>query len=234
MAHAQEMDPDVTQAHIDLYVNKFTEELGEDGFTAVEVLLGRAMNEGLVPAFDIASLRYAVPSVTPACLADSDAVSRVPFAREAVVNALAPFSPIRITAVVSASGVEISDIYAQIRVDGERYIVVLLNSNREQRYARVRLSVNVDRCIESWDCLTGTRFSVPALQQDGWTSWSADFAPGAELAFVLVSAVDDALPVQAAYAYESLYALPVPFSYELDELNVCVLDIAEYCVGNYD
>ncbi|MFC5407047.1 1,4-dihydroxy-6-naphthoate synthase [Cohnella soli] len=57
LAHAQEMDPTVAQAHIDLYVNAFTESLGDDGFAAVESLLGRAMGEGLVPAFDLASLR---------------------------------------------------------------------------------------------------------------------------------------------------------------------------------
>ena len=48
-AHAQEMDPDVCRQHIELYVNEFTRELGEDGYAAVEALLGRAAAEGLVP-----------------------------------------------------------------------------------------------------------------------------------------------------------------------------------------
>ncbi|WP_338146364.1 1,4-dihydroxy-6-naphthoate synthase, partial [Streptomyces boncukensis] len=34
-AHAQEMDPDVADQHIALYVNEFTEELGEAGYGAV-------------------------------------------------------------------------------------------------------------------------------------------------------------------------------------------------------
>jgi 1,4-dihydroxy-6-naphthoate synthase len=38
-AHAQEMDPSVMQAHIDLYVNSFSERLGEEGWAAVERLL---------------------------------------------------------------------------------------------------------------------------------------------------------------------------------------------------
>jgi 1,4-dihydroxy-6-naphthoate synthase len=49
MAHAQEMDPDVADAHIALYVNEFTEDLGEAGFAAVAALLGRAADAGLVP-----------------------------------------------------------------------------------------------------------------------------------------------------------------------------------------
>jgi 1,4-dihydroxy-6-naphthoate synthase len=50
--HAQEMDPQVAKAHIDLYVNAFTADLGEDGYAAVQALLGRAAEEGLVPKMD--------------------------------------------------------------------------------------------------------------------------------------------------------------------------------------
>lgn len=57
MQHAQELSPDVAQAHIDLYVNSFTENLGDDGFNAIESLLGRAAKEGFVPEFDLGLLR---------------------------------------------------------------------------------------------------------------------------------------------------------------------------------
>ena len=49
-AHSQEMDPEVCQQHIDLYVNEFTADLGDAGYGAVEALLTRAAAEGLVPA----------------------------------------------------------------------------------------------------------------------------------------------------------------------------------------
>ncbi|MBU0515502.1 MAG: 1,4-dihydroxy-6-naphthoate synthase, partial [Proteobacteria bacterium] len=39
-AHAQEMDPLVLQQHIDLYVNDFTIDLGEEGERAVRTFLG--------------------------------------------------------------------------------------------------------------------------------------------------------------------------------------------------
>lgn len=57
MEHAQELDLKVAQAHIDLYVNEFTANLGEAGYDAVTTLLSRAMEEGLVPKFDLATLR---------------------------------------------------------------------------------------------------------------------------------------------------------------------------------
>jgi len=49
LAHAQEMEPDVVQQHIALYVNEFTEELGESGMAAVDTLLRRAAAAGLTP-----------------------------------------------------------------------------------------------------------------------------------------------------------------------------------------
>lgn len=58
MSLAQEMSPDVAKAHIDLYVNDFSENLGKDGFAAIESLLGRAADEGLVPKIDFSRLRF--------------------------------------------------------------------------------------------------------------------------------------------------------------------------------
>lgn len=55
--HAQELSTEVAKAHIDLYVNKFTEDLGDEGYLAISTLLGRAADEGLVPKFDLSLLR---------------------------------------------------------------------------------------------------------------------------------------------------------------------------------
>lgn len=56
LSHAQEMSPEVAKAHINLYVNEFSENLGEQGFEAVAALLNRAAQEGLVPKVDIEGL----------------------------------------------------------------------------------------------------------------------------------------------------------------------------------
>jgi 1,4-dihydroxy-6-naphthoate synthase len=44
------MDPDVQRQHIALYVNGFSRDLGEEGYAAIDELLGRAHAAGLVPA----------------------------------------------------------------------------------------------------------------------------------------------------------------------------------------
>lgn len=47
--HAQEMDSEVIQKHIGLYVNEFSLDMGEEGVRAVEELIKRAVNAGLAP-----------------------------------------------------------------------------------------------------------------------------------------------------------------------------------------
>jgi 1,4-dihydroxy-6-naphthoate synthase len=46
--HAQELDHEVIDAHIDLYVNDFSLDLGDEGISAVETLLKRAEERGLI------------------------------------------------------------------------------------------------------------------------------------------------------------------------------------------
>ena len=48
--HADEMAPDVQRRHIDLYVNEFTRDLGDDGYAAITALLDRAYEARLIPS----------------------------------------------------------------------------------------------------------------------------------------------------------------------------------------
>jgi 1,4-dihydroxy-6-naphthoate synthase len=50
LAHAQDMEPEVTHSHIALYVNDFTSDLRSEGLAAVEELLARGRRVGLLPA----------------------------------------------------------------------------------------------------------------------------------------------------------------------------------------
>jgi 1,4-dihydroxy-6-naphthoate synthase len=49
--HAQEMDAAVRRQHIELYVNDFSRDLGTEGKGAVQALLQRARDRGLIPAW---------------------------------------------------------------------------------------------------------------------------------------------------------------------------------------
>ncbi len=48
-AHAQEMSEEVMYQHINLYVNEFSLDLGEQGRAAVQVLFNRAVQQGIIP-----------------------------------------------------------------------------------------------------------------------------------------------------------------------------------------
>ena len=48
--HAFEMDDDVMRKHIDLYVNAFSDDLGDQGIAAVEDLFARAMAANVIPS----------------------------------------------------------------------------------------------------------------------------------------------------------------------------------------
>lgn len=47
--HAQEMSEEVMYKHIDLYVNQFSVDLGEEGRRAVQVLFETAVRKGVIP-----------------------------------------------------------------------------------------------------------------------------------------------------------------------------------------
>lgn len=51
--HAQELSNSVTNDHIQLYVNTFSVNLGDEGIAAVEELLSRAEKQGLIPRCEL-------------------------------------------------------------------------------------------------------------------------------------------------------------------------------------
>ncbi|MBW1922403.1 MAG: 1,4-dihydroxy-6-naphthoate synthase [Deltaproteobacteria bacterium] len=59
LRHSQEMSKDVVRRHIDLYVNRFSLDLGEEGIRSVETLFDRARARGLLPGCSISTLAYA-------------------------------------------------------------------------------------------------------------------------------------------------------------------------------
>ncbi|GET28163.1 1,4-dihydroxy-6-naphthoate synthase [Prolixibacter sp. SD074] len=50
--YAQEMEESVMRSHIDLYVNEFTRNLGEEGKQAVRTLYGKAEDLGIIPKLE--------------------------------------------------------------------------------------------------------------------------------------------------------------------------------------
>ncbi|MBW1616604.1 MAG: 1,4-dihydroxy-6-naphthoate synthase [Deltaproteobacteria bacterium] len=51
--HAREIDDQVIKSHIDLYVNDFTLDIGEQGETAINALFETARSKGIIPKSDL-------------------------------------------------------------------------------------------------------------------------------------------------------------------------------------
>ncbi len=51
-AHSQEMEPEVLKSHIEMYVNDFTIDLGDEGKQAVKTLLEKAKKLNIIPKFE--------------------------------------------------------------------------------------------------------------------------------------------------------------------------------------
>jgi 1,4-dihydroxy-6-naphthoate synthase len=47
--HAQEMSEEVMYKHIELYVNKYSIDLGEEGRKAIKLLFDTALEKGIIP-----------------------------------------------------------------------------------------------------------------------------------------------------------------------------------------
>jgi len=50
--HAQELSDDVIHQHIDLYVNEFSFDIGQEGEAAIETLFAKAREKGILPETD--------------------------------------------------------------------------------------------------------------------------------------------------------------------------------------
>ncbi len=51
--HAQELDDTVIRRHIGLYVNDYSVDLGDEGLAAIDCLLGKAGQIGIIPSVDL-------------------------------------------------------------------------------------------------------------------------------------------------------------------------------------
>ena len=51
--HAQELEDTVVRRHIDLYVNDYSVDLGDDGLAAIDCLLDKAAQIGIIPTTDL-------------------------------------------------------------------------------------------------------------------------------------------------------------------------------------
>ena len=159
----------------------------------------------------------AVPGVLPA-------FEPVPFEKAAVVAAMPE----------SLATVDAPDIFGQIRESEEGLILAALNVNREERREGAVVRMKTDFNIEEWDCETGERIPVTTESSKGWKIFTTDFSIAGSKLFVASVDAESSLPTRDVEERDDGVTSEVsgPFDYKLAEPNVCVLDFAEYKMGD--
>lgn len=111
-------------------------------------------------------------------------------------------------------------IYIQTRKLDEGYFVLLWNRERKARRS-VTIQLDPKWQVESWDCFSGE--IVQMLPENG--KLHITFSPGQEYVLRLTQQSVQSYKKQFQFAQQILENVPV--AYELDEPNVCVLDIGD-------
>lgn len=155
----------------------------------------------------------------------------VPFDRSSIVEACRSHvsPPVKVWDAVTGQGLE--NIFVQVREDGGNQFILLLNVDRDNSYPHVRLAIQGDGYVQEWDCATGERYAV-CQSRDHHIEFDVDFLPGEEHLFVVVPSEDLSLPNKAEFVVEETVPIDGGLKYELDEPNICVLDMASYRINN--
>ena len=179
---------------------------------------------------DAAQYVDALPSTAVAELA----ATRVPWDRESLVAACKPLLTRTVEVLDPVTGEHVPDIFCQLREDGERLILVALNVSRDKSFADVRVRVTGEGLVQEWDCETGERCLIDAEVGGGTLAFSADFPPGGEHVYVVTPDAPSELGQRPVSSDVGKTDLTGPFEYDLNEPNVCVLDMARHCIDDGD
>ena len=168
----------------------------------------------------------ALPSPAPAELAARtvalpwDAAPLIAHCRRAITN--------DVQIVDAVTGETLSDIFCQLRSDGETRYLVAININPNAAYDQVLIRIPTMGFAEEWDCRSGARYAVSAPIRNGCRQITTSFPPSGERAYVLAPIRNNSLPAKRTRPETGRVTCSGPFAYTLGEENVCVLDFARF------
>ena len=151
----------------------------------------------------------------------------VPFEKDIIVQVLKNGIRTKVEIVDGDSEETIEDIYVQVREDQDNLYLLMLNISLDKAYDNVKIKINTDGSVEEWDCATGKRFGV-ASSQYGKVQFITNFTPNGEHLYIVKKQQGDDLPEREIFHTKKALDIPQSFSYELDEPNVLVLDMAKF------
>ncbi|MBN2128825.1 MAG: hypothetical protein JW741_04985 [Sedimentisphaerales bacterium] len=185
---------------------------------------GKVIFAGDAPAYVEASNSALARSV-------AERVIRCDFDRESVVAEVKKHIRRPVEIVEAASGKPLTDIFCQMREDGDRTILVAMNVNPEKGYPGAVIRAPATGYVTEWNCLTGGRCAVETKRKGETLQWRADFPASGEHVYVIAPEKPSDVAPAPRYAETQAQMCAGPFKYSLNESNVCVLDLARYRIG---
>ncbi|MFI4913278.1 MAG: glycosyl hydrolase [Sedimentisphaeraceae bacterium JB056] len=174
----------------------------------------------------------ALPSQNALLLAES--CPQCKFEKEPLVSEI--LGSIDIPVELKTNG-SCDQIFSQIRKDGSKLIITLMNVSVTESFEDVVVRVKHTGSPQIWDCRTGD-ISGAEFERDGeFIEITADFDPAREMVIVVSDEkLDDnsSQPEELCCCEISQKELSGPFAYSLNEPNVCVLDTAKFKINDGD
>jgi hypothetical protein len=150
------------------------------------------------------------------------------FDRDAVVNAVRKCIRQPVQIVDGTSGRPLDEVFCQMRVDGDRRIVVAMNVNRDRWYKNALVRVPGTGHVIEWNCLTIASHAIATRSTNGMLEFMTDFPPSGEHVYVIEAEKPPYVGPKPNYAERRTQVCEGPFEYGLNEKNVCVLDMATF------
>jgi len=156
---------------------------------------------------------------------------QVPYENTAIVNATNGLIEPSVEVIDRSTGKGIDSIYCQVRKDSFRKYVVLMNMDRVKGYSDVLIRIPGQGRVTEWDCSNGEPFKVMAGMKDGFVEITADIPPAGEHVYTVSDESGVEMEEKMKYEISNKIDINGPFSYYLNEKNVCVLDMGSYSVN---
>ena len=117
-------------------------------------------------------------------------------------------------------------IFTQLRRDGDKLYMVMLNMDRREAKKNVNVTITENGYLQEWDLASGTRYDAG----DAARILTIDFEAGQERVFCVAKSYE-ALPKKPSYTTVKTIEVGDFAGYTLDEPNMLLLDMAEVSVN---
>ena len=171
----------------------------------------------------------AQPSDAPEKLAGNSV--RADYTRQAVLPAVeAAIRPV-VKVTDNTTGEDIPEIFGQVRYDGKRYYVALMNVNRTKGFPDVTVTLPFGGNAALWDCRSGEVWQQESTRRGDSLIIKTSFEPIGEKVYTVSGKMPDFARKMTAGTEIRQEELPGKYAYRLNEPNICVLDVATWQIA---